>query len=154
MKKINVLVKLTLFFVGLILCVNTAFSQERLPIETIKPEWTFYKEVKGVKFYLKEEKATVTEGKQPFTFVLVKLENTNNKPVKLIYNLAAHYNEGCVNCGNSQEARKLVEIPANQTVEGKYDSGNCPTSVMIYNPNNKLSWKPIAIAIENLIINF
>lgn len=154
MYKINVLVRLTLFFVGILLTTGNVFSQERLPVEAITPEWTFYKEVKGVKFYLKEEKATVIEGKQPFTFVLVKLENTNNKPVKLLYNLAAHYNEGCVNCGSSQEARKLVEIPANQTVEGKYDSGNSPTSVLLYNPNNKLSWKPVAIAIENLIINF
>ncbi len=154
MNKIKFLVKLTSFFVGMMLCISSAFSQERLPVEAITPEWTFYKEVKGVKFFLKEEKATVMEGKQPLTFVLVKLENTNDKPVKLMYNLAAHYNEGCVNCGNSQEARKLVEIPAGQTVEGKYDSGNCPTSVLLYNPNNKLSWKPVAIAIENLIINF
>jgi hypothetical protein len=152
--KSHVLVKLSLSIVGIFLCMSNLFSQERLPVESITTDWTFFKEVKGVKFYVKEEKATVIEGKEPFTYVLVKLENTNNKAVKLIYNLAAHYNEGCVNCGNSQEARKLVEIPANQTVEGKYDSGNCPTSVLIYNPNNKLSWKPVSIAIENLIINF
>lgn len=151
--KSHVLVQLTLFLTGFFLFTGNTYSQDRIPLESITTEWTLFKEVKGVKFYVKEEKATVIEGKQPFTFVLVKLENTNNKTVKLLYNLAAHYEEGCTNCGNSQEARKLVEIPANQTVEGKYDSGNCPTSVMLYNPNNKLSWKPLAVAIENLIIN-
>ncbi|WP_343747829.1 hypothetical protein [Fluviicola sp.] len=152
--KSHVSVKLTLFLIGFFLFAGRSFSQERIPAESITSEWTFFKEVKGVKFYLKEEKATVYEGKEPFTFVLVKLENTNNKPVKLLYNLAAHYNEGCNNCNNAQEARKPVEVPANQTVEGRYDSGNCPTSIMVYNPNNKFtSWKLTSIAIENLIIN-
>lgn len=143
-----------LLTVVLLTIAHFGFSQERIPVSSVTKDWTLIKSEKGLNFYVKSVDETVFEGKKPLTYVLVKIENTTANNAKALYNLAAFYTEGCQNCGMSQEARKLIEIPATSSIEGVYDSGNCPTSVLLVNPNNPLAWHPEAIAIENLIINF
>lgn len=147
-KLINVLSGIAFF-----LFASVSFGQQHYPTNALSYEWTLIKQEKGINFYAKKTDEVVIEGKKPLTFVLVKLENTTSKNAKLLYNLAAFYNEGCQNCGSSQEARKLVELPANGTVEGAVDKGNSPLSIMLQNPNINNGWIPESIAIENLIIN-
>lgn len=144
-------VGLTLFF--LLFLFFKGYSQERMLVSDIKNDWTFFKEVKGLKFYVKQEAVEVFQGKEPLTFVLVRIENTTDKEVTTVYNLAIHYNFGCTNCGTSQEAKKPVVIPAHGTVEGQYTDGNTPTSNLLSNPNLKNGWIPEFIALEQIIIN-
>lgn len=129
------------------------YSQERLLVSDIQTEWTFFKEINGLKFYVKQESVNLFEGKKPLTFVLVKIENTTNKEVTTLYNLAVHYNFGCTNCGTSQEGKKPIVIPANGVVEGKYSDGNTPLSNLLTNPNLNNGWIPEFIGLEQMIIN-
>ncbi len=153
MNKQNLRINFGLTAMFLLFILFTGYSQERMSVADIKTDWTFFKEVKGLKFYVKQESVEVTPGKKPLTFVLVRIENTTNKDVTALYNLAVHYNFGCTNCGTSQEGRKPVVIPANGSVEGKYDNGNTPLSNLLVNPNLNNGWIPELIAIEQLIIN-
>jgi hypothetical protein len=153
MKKINVFSKLTLFFVGFMLCTSTVFSQEKLPVEAIKSDWTLFKEVKGVKFYIKEQVVETNDGRKPINYAVVKLENTTNKELKLLYNLEVHYNLGCNNCNQNSESRQLITIAPKSTVEGKVEDGNTPLSTLIVNNNLNNGWIPEYISLGNLIIN-
>ncbi|TSJ48210.1 hypothetical protein [Fluviicola chungangensis] len=153
MSKKNVLGKLTLFFVGIMFCMSTAFSQEKLPVESIKSDWVLFKEAKGIKFYAKQEVIETNDGRKPVSYAVVKLENTTNKEVKLLYNLEVHYNLGCNNCNPNSEARQLVTIAPNKSIEGKYTDGNTPLSVLLLNANLNNGWIPEYLMIGNLIIN-
>lgn len=141
-------------FLGCFFLFNTQLFAQRLETSKLTNEWQLLKQEQGIKFYVKQQDAVIFEGKKPFNYAIMKVENTTSKDAKLLYNFAVYYNEGCVACGESQEARKLIEVGAGQSVTGTYDSGNCPTSVLLYNPNNAMSWKPQFIQIENLIINY
>lgn len=153
MNKINVLVKLTLFFVGFMLFTSSVFSQERLPVEAIKSDWTLFKEVKGVKFYIKEQLVETNDGRKPINYAVVKLENTTNKELKLLYNLEVHYNLGCNNCNQNSESRQLITLAPKSTVVGKIEDGNTPLSTLVINRNLNNGWIPEYISLGNLIIN-
>jgi hypothetical protein len=103
---------------------------------------------------VKKQDISYKEGALPVTYVVVKLENTTDKDAKLLYNLAVFYNKGCNNCGNSQEYRKLVEVSAHSSIEGKVENGNSPIVSLLVNPNLNNGYIPEAIAVENLILNF
>lgn len=136
------------------LFASLAFGQQHYPVESITTDWTLFKQEKGINFYIKKHDYVYSQDALPVTYVVVKLENTTAKDAKIIYNLAVFYNEGCNNCGNSQEYRKLIELKANSTVEGKFDDRSSPISSLLVNPNLKNGLVPEAIAVENLIINF
>src|SRR5690606_4531546 len=94
------------------------YSQQAIPVSKLSSDWSLIQSEKGINFYAKLALAEVYEGKEPLQFALIKLENTTSKKATLIYNLASYFAEGCVNCGDSQEARKSIEIPAGETVVG------------------------------------
>jgi hypothetical protein len=150
MKKISVLAKLTLLALGFLLYSGTVFSQSKLPVEAIKTDWNLFQEVKGIKFYVKKE-AYKSEGRQDVDYVIVKLENTSNKDLKVSYSLAVHYDAGCNGC-NSGEYNKTLVVPANSSIEGKLTDGNSPTVMTLINHNQKNSWIPQFISTENLVI--
>lgn len=150
MKKMNGLAKLSLFIIGMILCTSNVFSQEKFPVESITSEWTFYKDVKGIKFHVKKEVYS-SNGRLDVDYVVLKLENTTDKELTISYNLAVHYNEGCNGC-NSTEYYKTLVIPAHSSIEGKMTDGNSPVVMLLVNPNQKNGLIPQFITTENLVI--
>ncbi|MNU88384.1 hypothetical protein D3C71_781930 [compost metagenome] len=150
MKKINVLAKLTLIAVCFLMWSGNAFSQSKIPVESIKTEWSLFQEVKGIKFYAKKEVHS-NEGPLDVDYVVIKLENTSDKDVTITYSLAVHFNMGCNGC-NSSEYVKTLTIPANSSIEGNSYDGRSPLSETLSNHNQKNGWVPLFISTERLII--
>jgi hypothetical protein len=140
--------------VAFFMLASFAFGQQHYPTDAITTDWTMFKQERGINFYVKKQDISYKEGALPVTYVVVKLENTTDKDAKLLYNLAVFYNKGCNNCGNSQEYRKLVEVSAHSSIEGKVENGNSPIVSLLVNPNLNNGYIPEAIAVENLILNF
>lgn len=150
MKKISVLAKLTLVAITFLMFSGNALSQSKIPVETIKTDWSLFQEVKGIKFYAKKETHT-NEGALGVDYVVVKLENTSSKDLTVTYSLAVHFDMGCSGC-NSNEYVKTLTIPANSSIEGNSYDGRSPLSATIFNNNLKKSWVPLFISTEGLII--
>lgn len=150
MKKISVLAKLTLVAITLLMFSGVAFSQSKIPVETIKTDWNLFQEVKGIKFYVKKESHT-NEGPKNVDYVVIKLENTSNKDITVTYSLAIHFDMGCSGC-NSNEYVKTLTIPANSSIEGNSYDGRSPLAATFFNHNLKNSWIPLFISTEGLII--
>lgn len=150
MMKTNVLSKMALFFFGMLLLSNSAFSQGKLNAEAITTDWSLFHEAKGVKFYAKKEIHT-NEGPLNVEYVVVKLENTTGKEVAVSYSLAVHTNLGCTNCG-STEYLKTLKVPANSSIEGNPSKERSPMADLLVNHNRKDGGIPQYIATENLVI--
>ncbi|WP_300665943.1 hypothetical protein [Fluviicola sp.] len=150
MKKISDLTKFTLAAIAFLMFSGNAFSQSKIPVETIKTDWNLFQEVKGIKFYAKKE-AHTNEGAQNVDYLVIKLENTSNKDITVSYSLAIHFDMGCSGC-NSNEYVKTLTIPANSSIEGNSYDGRSPLSATFFNHNLKNSWTPLFISTEGLII--
>lgn len=144
MKKINVLFIMTSFFLGLVFFSSNTFAQEKFQVESITTEWNFFKEEKGVKFYVKKEIQSSDE------YVVVKLENTTNKEITVSYTLAIHYNLGCNGCNT--EHLKSFTIPAKSSIEGNLSHFASPLAMHLTNHDPKNKYVPQYISTENLTI--
>ncbi len=140
-------------FLLFFLSTFSLIGQERIPYKSLSSDYTLIKSENGLNFYAKISKELIYADKAPFEFGIIKIENTTGKSVQVAYNFAVQYDEGCVNCNQATENYKWINLAAGQVIEGKSSNGTTPTSTLILNPNNPVSWKPIAIAIENLKIN-
>lgn len=144
MKKMRILAKLCLLAMTFFMWSSKSFSQSKIPVESIKTDWTFFKQEKGIKFYVKKEIQS------PDEYVLVKLENTTNKEITISYTLAIHYNLGCNGCNT--EHLKSYTIPANSSIEGNLSLFASPLAMHLTNYNSKSGYVPLHIATENLTI--
>ncbi|MNJ86101.1 hypothetical protein D3C87_35880 [compost metagenome] len=138
------------FFLGIVLCTSSAFSQEKFPVQSITPEWTLFKEVNGVKIYLKKEVYSA-EGRLDMDYAIIKLENTSDKELNVSYSPVVYYNLGCNGC-NSDEFYKTLVIPAHSSIEGNLADSKLPVVMLLSNPNLKNGWIPESIAIEKLTV--
>jgi hypothetical protein len=144
MKKMRVLAKVSLLALTFLMWSGTIFSQSKMPVESLTKDWSVFQEVKGIKFYAKEEIQS------PDQYVLVKLENTTDKEITISYTLAVHYNLGCNGCNT--EYLKTYSIPAMSSIEGNLSNYMPPLAMHITNNNPKNTYIPLYISTENLTI--
>ena len=151
MKKMHVLKKLSLFISLTLLCNNSLFSQNKLPVASIDSEWNFFQEVKGIKFYVKREVKS-SMGRLDVDYLIFKLENTSNKDLDVSYSPVVYYNLGCNGC-NSNEFYRNIVVPAHSSIEGNLSNPNFPVVMLLSNPNLKNGWIPESIETRNLTVN-
>jgi len=112
---------------------NITFAQESLRADEIGNEWTSYTTLEGVNISLKSEKVDVGAPKD-FTYGLLRFENTTANDVTVEFFFELQYENGCVGCGNVDEYRKVVTIPAGATLEGNASFKRDDLTFLINNP--------------------
>jgi len=122
-----------MLFIGALLLGNLTFAQESLRADEIGNKWTSLTSVEGVNVSLKKEKVDVGAPKA-FTYGMLRFENTTSQDVTVEFFFELQYENGCVGCGNVEEYRKMVTIPAGTTVEGDATFAQPELSLLINNP--------------------
>lgn len=116
---------------------STTFAQETLSADEIGNTWTTYAEVSGVNVSIKTEQVDVGAPKE-FTYGMLRFENTTSNDVTLEFFFELQYENGCVACGNVEEYRKMVTVPAGTTIEGDASFEQPDLTLLINNPYQKL----------------
>lgn len=121
----------------LLLCAlflgNITFAQESMSAEDLGNNWTSYANIEGVNVSLKMEKVDVGAEKA-FTYGMLRFENTTANDVTIEFFFELQYENGCVGCGNVDEYRKVVTIPAGATLEGDASFDQADLTLLINNP--------------------
>lgn len=122
-----------LLVVGTFLLSGFAFSQESMSADQIKTDWTYYMTQNGVEIYLKKEDCD-QGAKELLTYAQVRFVNTTNTEKSVEFNFQLHHENLCVGCGNVDEYRKSVTVPANNSIEGDKTFARPELSLLIHNP--------------------
>lgn len=121
----------------LLLCAlflgNMTFAQESMRADEIGNKWTPYTTIDGVVVSLKKEKVDVG-APDAFTYGMLRFENTTSNDITVEFFFELQYENGCVGCGNVEEYRKMVTIPAGTTIEGDASFAQPELSLLINNP--------------------
>jgi hypothetical protein len=121
----------------LLLCAlflgNMTFAQESMRADEIRNKWTSFTTIEGVNVSLKKEKVDVGAAKV-FTYGMLRFENTTSNDITLEFLFELQYENGCVGCGNVEEYRKVVTIPAGTALEGDSSFEQSELSLLINNP--------------------
>ena len=112
---------------------NMTFAQESMRADEIGNKWTSYTTIEGVNVSLKQEKVDVG-APDAFTYGMLRFENTTSNDVTVEFFFELQYENGCVGCGNVNEYRKMVTIPAGSTIEGDASFEQPELSLLINNP--------------------
>lgn len=140
-----------LLLVGTFFLSGLAFSQESMSADQLKTDWTYYMTQDGVEIYLKKEACNVG-AKLPLTYAQVRFVNTTNTAKTIDYNFELHHELTCVGCGNVDEYRKSVSIPANNSIEGDNTFARPELSLLIHNPYQHGVGELQSIKVVQLII--
>ena len=112
---------------------NMTFAQESMSAEVVGSNWTPYTSMEGLNVSLKMEKVDVGAPKA-FTYGMLRFENTTNSDITVEFFFELQYENGCVGCGNVEEYRKVVTIPAGTTLEGDAAFDQADLTFLINNP--------------------
>mmetsp|Transcript_32007 Transcript_32007/g.37318 ORF Transcript_32007/g.37318 Transcript_32007/m.37318 type:complete len:152 (+) Transcript_32007:44-499(+) len=112
---------------------NMTFAQESMRADEIGNKWTSLTSIEGVNVSLKKEKVDVGAAKA-FTYGMLRFENTTANDITLEFYFELQYENGCVGCGNVDEYRKVITIPAGTTLEGDATFEQPELSLLINNP--------------------
>jgi hypothetical protein len=69
-----------------------------------------------------------------FTYGMLRFENTTANDITIEFFFELQYENGCVGCGNVDEYRKMVTIPAGTTLEGNASFDQAELTLLINNP--------------------
>ena len=122
-----------MLLLGALFLGNMTFAQESMSAEKLGNKWTSYTNLEGVNVSLKMEKVDVGAPKA-FTYGMLQFENTTSNDVTIEFFFELQYENGCVACGNVEEYRKVVTIPAGATMEGDASFDQADLSILINNP--------------------
>lgn len=112
---------------------NITFAQQSLSAEEIGNNWTSYATINGVDVSIKTIKRDVGAS-ELFTYGLLRFENTTANEISVEFFFELQYENGCVGCGNANEYRKVVTIPAGATLEGDASFEHADLTILINNP--------------------
>lgn len=122
-----------LLLVGTFFLSGLAFSQESMSADQLKNDWTYYMTQDGVEIYLKKEACNVG-AKEPLTYAQVRFVNTTDTKKSVEFNFELQHENACVGCGNVNEYRNSVTVPANNSIEGDNTFARPELSLLIHNP--------------------
>ncbi|MCR9171720.1 MAG: hypothetical protein NXI10_04460 [bacterium] len=121
----------------LLLCAlflgNMTFAQESMRADEIGNKWASYTTLEGLNVSLKKEKVDVG-APDAFTYGMLRFENTTSNDITVEFFFELQYENGCVGCGNVEEYRKVVTIPAGSTLEGDASFEQPELTFLINNP--------------------
>jgi hypothetical protein len=78
---------------------------------------------------------------KPLYYSFLKIENTTNEKVFLVFNYGLQFEEGCSGCDDYSEYHVEIAIEPNQTLEGDCTFSNGQLTRLIVNPNLSGGWK-------------
>lgn len=112
---------------------NLSFGQQSMKASEIGSDWTLFTTQNGVEIYVKQDKCDVG-AKELLTYAHVRLNNTTDVAKTVDFNFEIHHTNGCAGCGNTDEYRKSVSVPATGSIEGDCSFKNPELSLLINNP--------------------
>lgn len=112
--------------------LSFSYAQQKLDAKALPAEWHLYSSQNGVNIFVKSFDYTYNPAMKPANFALVKVENTTRKSLTLSYSAVLSDDQGCINCGSSENTR-TVQIAAGQTLEGTPEMPGL--SFLVTNPN-------------------
>lgn len=107
------------FFFAIVMMGNTVQAQD---VSFKKSsEWTYLYTVDGVNFYYCVKELSDKETGTVREYVLLKIQNTNDREVDVQWNQILYYNDKCFNCGKDfrDEYVRKVTVGGNSTREGE-----------------------------------
>lgn len=117
-------------------------------------EWQLVKSQNGVNFYgMTIECETGVQGEKPSLYAVLKIENTSASAKKVYYSFGLEFTEGCSGCDQDSEFSHVLELNANQTIEGSCANDDAHVYRIIKNYNLPGGWEFQSFAITNLIID-
>lgn len=83
-------------------------------------EWVYLYTIDGVNFYYSVQEHKDSETGTIREYVVLKIQNTNDKEVNVKWNQIIYYNNKCFNCGNdfNEEYIRRITIAGNSSLEG------------------------------------
>jgi len=125
-----------MLLLGALFLGNMTFAQESMRAEEVGKDWTNYATVNGVSISIKAEKVDVG-APDLFTYGMLRFENTTSNDITVEFFFELQYENGCVGCGNVEEYRKQVTLPAGATLEGDAAFAQADLTFLINNPYQK-----------------
>lgn len=141
----------SLFFITLFVSANV-FSQERMTKDELTEEWQLIQEQEDIKVYVQSKECSFDYLAKPLSYVFVMVENNSTNAMKVQYNIALHFEEGCSGCEEESEYNTGIIIKANSSIEGTCDTKKKEVTRLILNPNLKGGWKFESVSIMHLKI--
>lgn len=126
--------KIILFAFILVLGFSSQ-AQDLVLANEINSEWKLLKEQNGVELYISTEGCKVGPLEKPLEYIFVKVVNTTDENKDVYFQLALHFDEGCVGCDDKNESKRAINIPANSTLTGDCSFEYGELSYLIINPN-------------------
>ena len=124
------------FFVSLIITTHTIYSQET--------GWTLYKKIEGINIYTSEVDCYAKNIPNQKA-IIIKVENTTDKPIQIEWDRAIWYNDNLVteNIGDG-ENHMIINVPENSSMEGSCDKPRGPLYLyrdfITYQTDTKLTY--------------
>lgn len=112
--------------------LSFSYAQQKLDVKALPAEWQLYSTQNGVNIFVKFVDYAYSPAMKPLNFALLKVENKTRKPLTLSYAAMLSDDQGCINCGTSENT-KTVQVAAGQTLEGTPETSGL--SFLVKNPN-------------------
>lgn len=127
--------------------LSFSYAQQKLDVKALPADWHLYSSQNGVNIFVKSFDYNYNPAMKPASFALVKVENTTRKPLTLSYAAVLSDDQGCINCGTSENV-KTVQVAAEQTLEGTPEMSGL--SFLVTNPNFTAPREPKFIQLSNI----
>ncbi len=109
--------------------------------QTLNTDWSQIITKDGVVFSTKRNTCEMVGNKKPLYYSFLKIENTTNEKLFLVFNYGLQFEEGCSGCDDYSEHHVEIAIEPNQTLEGDCTFSNGQLTRLIVNPNLSGGWK-------------
>lgn len=141
----NYLLQITKFLVVtlLIYLPERSYSQEQISLSSTSQ----------AKFSYSRGNCVIEEGKLPYEFAFLRIENLTNTPITIGFNIEVQFTEGCSGCNGSDESRVYFQLQPNEVHQA-----SCGTTekslIYLKNPNFEGSWNFEELRITNVDIQY
>ena len=140
------------FFFFTLFASSSVFSQERMTEDQLSEEWQLIQEQDDVKFYVQEMDCSFDYLEKPLKYIFVRIENNSINDLRVQYNIALHFEEGCSGCEEESEFNSGVVIKANSSIEATCKTKEKELTHVIVNPNLKGGWSFESVSIMHVNI--
>lgn len=116
-------------------------------------EWQLVQSSNGVNIYSKTIECDSRFNESlPSQYAVLKIENTTSSSKQASYTFGLQYAEDCANCDEESEFSFVVNLAANQTIEGSCSNYDSQVNRIVKNYNLQGGWNFQHVVINNLII--
>jgi hypothetical protein len=113
----------------------SSYSQSNLAANELTQEWSLINQGSGINIYIREDLCKVGPQVKLLTYIFYKIENTNSIAKNIYFVGGLKYDQECIGCNGEEESKKVINVPANSSMECDCTFSNGILSSLITNPN-------------------